>query len=437
MKSGKLPLSYTGFTTTKPTSGNVKFQDEPADLTADWREQELEEEAAFRSLFVKDAGDDMLSSFFKWLCTKGWWEMFWAEFRSDGLMSWHEFEKFVHYDGKWVGDKRGVFKEMAKHCSGGDADHPCLTASGVLDLKRWWEDLKDPGKYTSQDNFKWIFGEHYGNLGCAWRWALDTDDTGTCCFLVFCRCCQELGLRKNLKTIWEQLTGGNIHRSIFFRDWDPVGDRVLSRFAMALSIQYGNMRDGLHRCIRNAGGHMHKAAFIDCCEPLGLDMHEASWLFTVLDTKKVRFLTEFDRLRFLSHWDPGNVSNMTIQDLKMSSHVPKKKMVAKIKAGQNCGTKNSEADMPFDVSHKNPFGFKIELNEEEHKEYQRRLKVRGMTTGKDGEAVEARILREAKTLEQSRKDQMVKDLLQRPLVTRDFNDREMLMNPDIAKHAQA
>jgi len=436
MKSGKLPLSYTGIVKFQPEDRSRP--DEPADLTVDWREQELEEEAAFRSLFVGKCGNDMLGAFFKWLVTKGWWEMFWSEFRADGMMSWHEFEKFVHYDGKWVGDKRGVFKEMAKHCSGGDPDHPCLTASGVLDLKRWWEDLRDPGKFTTQDNFKWIFGEHYGNLGCAWRWALDTDDTGTCCFLVFCRACQGLGLRKNLKTIWEQLTGGHVHRSIFFRDWDPVGDRVLSRFAMALSIKYGNMRDGLHQCIRNAGGHMHKAAFIDCCEPLGLDMHEASWLFTVLDTDRRRFLTEFDRLRFLSHWDPGNVSNMTLQELKMASHLPKKKMVARIKAGQDASSaKGKEVDMPFDVSHKNPFGFNIELNEEEYREYQRRVKVRSMTTGTDGEAQEARTLREAKTLEKSRKNQMVQDLLQRPLVTRDFNDRDMMRNPDVAALCQA
>lgn len=435
MKSGKLPLSYTGIVKFQPEDRSRP--DEPVpDLTVDWREQELEEEAAFRSLFVGNCGDDMLSAFFKWLVTKGWWEMFWSEFRADGMMSWHEFEKFVHYDGKWVGDKRGVFKEMAKHCSGGDPDHPCLTASGVLDLKRWWEDQRDPGKHTTQDNFKWIFGEHFGNLGCAWRRALDTDDTGTCCFLVFCRCCQELGLRKNMKTIWEQLTGGHIHRSIFFRDWDPVGDRVLSRFAMALCIQYGSMRDGLHRCIRNAGGHMHKAAFIDCCEPLGLDMHEASWLFTVLDTDKRRFLTEFDRLRFLSHWDPGNVPNMTLQDLKMASHLPKKKMVAKQKAGQTSSSAKVD-EIPYKVAHNNPFGFEVQLNETEFVEYQRRLKVRGMTTGKDGEAVEARTLREAKTLEKSRKNQMVQDLLSRPLVTRDFNDRDMLMNPDIAAHAQA
>lgn len=327
---------------------------------------------------------------------------------------------------------------MAKHCSGGANENlPYLTACGVLDLKRWWEDLRDPGKVTNLHNFKWIFGEHYGNLGCAWRWALDTDDMGTCCFLVFCRCCQSLGLRKNLKSIWEELTGGHSHRSIFFRDWDPVGDRLLSRFALALSIQFGSMRHGLHMIIRNAGGHMHQAAFIESTADLGFDIHEAKWLFTVLDTDRRRFLTEFDRLRFLSHWDPGNQPNMTLTDLRLASHVPKKKMVAKQKADKPGSNAKEVTEVPFNVTSRNPFGFQLELNQEEFDEYQRRVRMRNLAIGKDEQAMAAREKRLAKEEQEDKKMQMVNDLLRRPLIARDFNDADMLVDPALAAHAQA
>merc|ERR1719311_1142266 len=94
------------------------------------------------------------------------------------------------------------------------------------------------------------------------------------------------------------------------------------------------MREGWNRMIRNAGGHLHTAHFIECTADFGFDMYEAKWLFAVLDSDQRRFLTEFDRLRFLSHWDPGQVPDMSLQELMLTTHVPKKKSAPSAKQAE-------------------------------------------------------------------------------------------------------
>lgn len=412
--------------------GLEQKMDREPDLEADWRKQELEENTAFRSLFIKQNGDELLCSFFKWLVHRGWWYEFWAAFRADGVMTWLEFEKFVHWDGRWTGDKRRVFKEMAIHC-GTDTKHPELTAGGVLDLKRWWEDLADPGKNQGAqavDNLRAIFAENFGNLGCAWRLALDPDDTGSCCFLVFCRVCHEMGMRKNLKTIWEELTFGHPHKSILYHDWDPVGDRLVSRFTMGLAIKYGSMREGWNRTIKNAGGHVHSTAFIEVCAELGIDMADAKWLFATLDTDRRRFLTEFDRLLFLSHWDPGHVADMTLHELQAASHKPKKKSDAQ---GPKSGRGPAPTpEIPFKISESNPYEFVLELNEQEHKEYQKRLKGRLLTVGQDEEAKNAAAKKQAREAKSQKAQVKVDQILMRPTIARKFNNEDLLVDPDVA-----
>jgi len=403
------------------------------DLETEWWQQEQQERAAFNKLFVSKTGDELLKHFFGWVVKRGWWDKFWGAFRSDGIMNWNEFEEFVHWEGRWTGEKRRVFEEMARHCetlqdgSGTKSYCPYLTASGVLDLKRWWEDSLNPGKSAAAklDNFKWIFAEHYGNLGCAWRAALDPEDTGSCCFLVFCRVCNQLGMRRNLKSIWTEITGGNPHRKIFFHDWDPVGARLVSRFTVALSIKYGGMQEGWSRVIRNAGGHLHTATFIEVCDDLGIDMHDAKWLFAVMCVGQNRFLTEFDRVRFLSHWDPGQPGdpNMTLEELQLTTTLPEKKKAAKKKEGA-----------PTEEKEK-PFNFVVELNKEEHQQYLQRLRTHLLTIGQDEEATAARLKRKAKQEQEEKTTAKVQEVLQRPLVCRHFNNDELLEDPDIAAHA--
>lgn len=400
------------------------------DFETEWRTQQRQEEAAFRSLFVEKSDDELLCSFFKWIITRGWWHQFWAAFRADGIMSWLEFENFVHWDGHWTGDKLRVFKELAKHC-GADPAAPFLTASGVLDLKRWWEDMDDPGKRISLATFKSVFAEHYGNLGCAWRVALDTEDTGKVSFLTFCRICRSLGLGKNLKTTWEELTGGHPGRTILYHDWDPLGDRIVSRFAMSLSIKHGGMREGWDSVIKNAGGNMHFSAFADVCADLGFNIADAKWLFSVLDKEKRRYLNQFDRLRFLSHWDPGDaIPDITLQELKYKS-------AQSAKRGKKVPTTNADSgDVPYKLSHSNPFEFVLELNEEEYAEYQERLQARQLSIGQDEDARNAFVRRTARKEKEERDMAKVRAVLSRPVTARKFNNDGELDDPVLARFVQ-
>lgn len=405
------------------------------DLEAEWQrdraKKEREEERAFRVLFVDKSGDELLKQFFGWLHLKEWWHQFWASFRADGVMGWAEFENFVHWDGRWDGDSARVFSELARHC-GSDRHHPHLTASGVLDLKRWWEDLEDKGKGAAMANFKSIFAEKFGSLGCAWRQALDPEDTGKCCFLVFCRVCHTLGMRKNLKSVWEELTGGNPHRSICFGDWDPVGERLVARFAMSLAIQHRSMREGWNRIIKNAGGNLHCAFFVETCLALGIDSNEAQWLFSVLDSDRRRYLTEFDRLKFLSHWDPGNVPDMSLEQLLWTSHRPKKDKFVKKNTKAAALPKYDEDDVPFKLSSTNPYEFVLQLSPEEHTEYQRRLRGSFLTIGIDEQAKASCVKRLAKQEKNARMAARARKIAQQPDVTRRFCTEDVMLDPDPA-----
>jgi hypothetical protein len=385
----------------------------------------------FRSLFVEKSENELLAAFFKWVVHQGWWNQFWATFRADGIMSWLEFENFVHWDGKWTGDKRRVFKELAKHC-GTDQDHPYLTASGVLDLKRWWENMDDPGKAVNIETFRKIFAEHYGNMGCAWRMALDPEDTGKCSFLVFCRICNSLGMRKNLKSIWEELTDGNPHRPILYSDWDPVGDRLVGRFAMALTLKYGGMREGWNEIVKNAGGNMHFASFVDSCSDMSFTLVEARWLFLVLDKEKRRYLNQFDRLRFLLHWDPGqDAPDMTVQELQFSSFKPKTRY------GKGSKKESGEVvQTPFRLSHKNPFEFMLELTDEEYAEFQARLQTRLLIVGQDEKAMDQYMKKTDRKQKEHAAKARIQGVLSRPLVSRKFNNDELMKDPVIAEFAE-
>lgn len=402
------------------------------DFQAELAQAERVEEAAFKSLFVEKSDNELVIAFFKWLVGHGWWNQFWAAFHADGIMTWLDFENFVHWEGKWTGDKRRVFKELAKHC-GTDPEHPYIKASGVLDLKRWWEHIADPGKRIQLSTFKNLFADHYGNLGCAWRMALDPDDTGKCSFLLFCRICQSLGMRKSLKSIWESLTHGNHNRPISYQDWDPVGDRIVSRFAMSLCLKYGSMREGWNQIIKNAGGNMHFGSFVDATSDLGFDIVEARWLFAVLDKEKRRYLNQFDRLRFLSHWDPGtDVPQLTLQELKYTSYKTKKE-----KGGNRVQVNPTYADMPFRLTSGHAFEFCLELNEEEYAEYQKRLQGRQLAGGQDEEAMKQMVARVERSQAEEQALATIKNILSRPLVSRKFNNDDLLQDPIVAAFAQA
>jgi len=341
---------------------------------------QYEDHSLLRDLLSNQAGDLLLQDFFQWLVPPGWWPEFWARFRGDGMLTWQEFEDFVHWEGKWSGNTSKVFEDLASYCGTLDTAHPHLTASGVLELKAWWDAKYDKGR-RGIDNFKMIFSERFGNLGRAWRECLDPEDTGSCCFLQFCRQCNNLGLRLNLKSTWEALTDGKPHNNMTYPNWDLVGDRLVSRFVMSLSIQYGGLREGWDTIIKNAGGHLCRSEFVETCLPFGIARHESEWLFAVLDSDKRRYLSEFDRLRFLQHWDPGTVRHMSLAELKFATHVPPKKSSMLRGRARVRGDLGQYEDVPFALSSDNPYQFLLVLSKEELQEYKRRQRSQRLRIG--------------------------------------------------------
>jgi len=349
-------------------SNNDKCFEEGYGVTA------FEELNMVKEWVTNKQGDVLLSEFFAWLVPPGWWPEFWARFRADGIMTWLEFEDFVHWEGRWTGDTGKVFEELAAYCGTSESEHPKLTAAGLLQLKAWWDGKNDKGI----ENFKRMFGEHYGNLGCAWRQSLDPEDTGSCVFLQFCRQCNSLGLRLNMKSTWEALTNGTIHSKMTYVNWDVVGDRLVSRFVMGLSIKYGGLREGWDTFIKNSGGHLCRSEFVEACIPFGIARHESEWLFAVLDSDRRRYLSEFDRLRFLQHWDPGPVRHMTLDDLKFATHAPPTKSSVQRGRRQELG---QYEEPPFDLTSDNPYQFLLVLSKEELKEVKARQRSERLRIG--------------------------------------------------------
>lgn len=173
------------------------------------------------------------------------------------------------------------------------------------------------------------------------------------------------------------MTDGHPSRSITYKDWDVVGDRLINRFVMSLAIKYGALRSGWDTMIKNCGGQIIKYQFVEQCGPLGIAKHEAEWLFAVLDTEQRRYLSEYDRLRFLQHWDPGHVRHLSLMDLKFATHAPPPpKSITSI--GRDLGVPE---DAPFNLAIGDDYQVMLVLNEEEHREYRRRVRSLRLATG--------------------------------------------------------
>jgi len=308
--------------------------------------------------------------FYNWVASDDeHWTGFWSRFRPDGTMTWQEFEQYVHWENRWVGETEEVFHLMA-------GDNPgYITASKALQLKRWWQRHRDVGELDIKQ-FRARFADHYGNLGVAWRLALDKEASGKCCFRVFSRVAHELGCHRHLKTIWEELTDGHVSRCINYADFDPEGDVLLHQFAVALTLHGGSLLQGWMQLVNDQGGHLHRDAFIERCEGWGIPMKPAKWLFSVLDPHYTRFLTEYDDLDFLHLWDPGEIT---------FCHDSLKGLQQSLK-GDGSARNPFHLDEADNVTE--PFDLVVELDEDEYEEYQNRLRMTQMVAGIDlsGEA---------------------------------------------------
>lgn len=323
---------------------------------------------------------EVLKRFFKWMVP--FWHFFKCRFRPDGTMTFKEFEKYVHWDWHFAGDCQQVFKLLDKD------DKGFISVGECLQGKRWYEHVRDMGEFDLTQ-FRRMFADHYGNLGLAWRLALDPEDRGFCCFNVFARECHKLGLKKSLRSTWNSLTDNDPQRPIRLQDLDPFGDSLVSNFAVALTLQYGSLRDGWDQIVRDGGGRLKRSEFIERCEKLGINVDQAKWLFSVLDKNKTRCLTAFDKLTFLSHWDPGRLENT---DASQSPGSPTQRMNRAIQSAARQSHVTEFKAFKGDGSAKNPFennpdfepfNLEIVLSKEEHQEYLKRSFAKALIMGID------------------------------------------------------
>lgn len=314
--------------------------------------------------------EKLMGNFMVWVLPQ--WREFWGRFQPDGTMSWEQFENFVHWEGHWSGDARRIFALFDRKHAG------CISKTLVLDTRRKWEDAKDRGFMTIED-FRRKFADLWGTLGRGWRLALDQDDMGHCCQLHFMRVCHDIGMSRNLKTLWFKLTGGEVQRNICFRDLDPECDQIIKHFCLALSCRNGSIREGWCAICRAGGGHLHKRGFVRACSGLGIDTKEAKVLYDVLDPLKIRYLTEYDKLDFLSLWAPSPAA--------IKQGMPGQLKVKEMKVGGGAATAllgdehiQDRTAGPDNIN-LGQFEFKVRLSKDEYSEYLRRRRGSRLATG--------------------------------------------------------
>lgn len=279
------------------------------------------------------------------------------------------FERYVHWDHKWNGPTEEVFNALEEDNCG------YIRNSRLLELKRWYRHYMDKGE-NNTEAFKRRLEEHFGSLGRAWRLALDTESSGRCCFNHFCRVCHNVGIIRHLRTIWSDLTDGDMTRSISYKDLDPQGEMVIQQFATSLALLGGTMIQGWRHLIRESGGHLHRDSFIERCADWGFTIQPAKWLFKVLDPHNTRYLTEFNDLDFLGMFDPGPLN-------------PKQGGLLQPQV-----TGSGTAANPFHISGvgakegQRPFDLTVIMTVEEHETYINRIRSRQLIAGVDfaGEA---------------------------------------------------
>lgn len=333
-----------------------------------------EAHATLKHMFQQAHGDDnILRNFIAFVAKdRETWDAFWARFRPDGTMTWQEFEKYIWFDQMWGGETFEAFGLLEeKHCG-------YITKSRCLQLKRWWKTADDL-RCGNIDTFKKRLKEHYGSLARAWRLAFDVESKGSCCFNHFCRVCSKVGMIVQVKSVWAQLTEGVCSRSVRLRDLDPEGDMVIQMFAMSLTLHGGTMFNGWRQIMVDIGGHLHRDAFIERCASWGIGFHVAKWLFRVLDCHNVKYLTEWDGMDLLKHYDVGPVC------AEAGSAIFGQQLV---------GT--GSPDKPFrvlqnrddELKDQEPFELRVILSKEEHEMYTSALRSKMMMMGIDlaGEA---------------------------------------------------
>lgn len=282
-----------------------------------------------------------------------------------------------------------------------------ITTKRVLHFKRWWQKVPDVGTFTLE-KFRKQLSDHFGSLSLAWRKMYDPDEDGSCCFWVFCRENHKLGIKRRLRSLWAELTDGEPLRCIHLADLDPEGDRLIAHFVLCLAVKYGGLRSGWSAMInQDDDTAFHKSDFVDFCKTFDIEAKSARWLFNVLDKDNTRYLTVFDApsLNFLALYDPGDVSGMSMEDLK-HSHAQTRKLVEQSKQ-KGTGIFAADSTNPADIGlDEQFFDFVIELTQAEHEEYLRRCLNRRLIAGEHAHIEE----RKTKGVRQLQLEARLKDL---------------------------
>lgn len=350
----------------------MRFDDDDDPAAA---EQEADNYAKNILQSLRDkTGDDAkaLNTFIRWLIPR--WQAFWGNFQADGTMSYKDFRRFVHWEQKWDGRVQHVFSILDEEGAG------YINAKHCCHAKRWFFHGSDKADVDIKDCRR-TFEMYYGSLGLAWRIILDPEDYGTCAFVVFIKACHKIGIRRNMNAIWSELTCGCTERHLRYRDFDPVGERLITHFATSLAIRaQGTLREGWDRMCQVSGekGKLKLKQFISYCSLLKIDKVSARSMFAIFDPHRReanRELAEYDSLKFLYQFDPGNVDSLYLERYSTLKQID----LAAYDDNKDHGKEDVFKDYrppddrhPLMVIKRDPYEILLVLSPAEHDEYQRR-----------------------------------------------------------------
>lgn len=323
--------------------------------------------------------DKCIDAFFKWVLPQ--WHEFWGRFQSDQTMSWKDFEQFVQWEKRWQGDTRRVFSLFDQGSAG------YISKPFVLETRRKWENSRDQGK-GSVERFRWKFANHWGTLGRGWRLGLDNDESGHCPQQQFMRWCHSIGMNRDMKTLWQRLTKGDVSRSIVLRDLDPELDKILKEFVLRLVTLHSTIRQGWCAICRAGGGHLHQEGFEQCCAGLGIDAKGSKMLFAVLDPTQRRYLTEYDKLEFLEIWNPGNQAGSAAAAAAAAAAMAEPSKQADAGKGSPMGNQMGGPDDIPNLPNLGDFEFELVLTTDEYSEYLRRRRGTRIRAGLQGQKID-------------------------------------------------
>jgi len=223
------------------------------------------------------------------------WDNFWRLFRADGTMTWDDFERYLRYDCKL--SPRKLFELLDITGSGR------ISSKTVLEVRREYERIIDC-RHSGLDDLRVILMRKYGNLMRAWRKLFDRECRGRCGHNWYVKSCKEIGYHGDLKSAWNDLTNGDVHRPMTPADLDPAADQHIREFVTALGRCHGTPRDGWYAIMRAHGhfGRMDVDGFERVCQEMGVAGKLGKKVFSYVDADSSKSIS-LDEWEFLQLWE--------------------------------------------------------------------------------------------------------------------------------------